>query len=354
MMKTVLIYPFGIESEIIAKHSEQLIDLKPLCFVGLKGWEHAYEDICHSFSIMFDFKKALEQFRPEIVWFVKFSDNLEFDKFYLPYIKMVIERNLEIIIDRDIMQFLDESIIKRIKFYKPKEAFQIEEANSGEVLHPIDTPIIYISSFYGGLNKTDLLLSIREKLNEYGVTATYISVNNLVNHFGIYNLPDTLLKNDVSDRSKVMMINRCLKTIEEIQKTELIVVSVPGEMFCVSKKFLSYMGFLTYDFFLAARPDILITNLPYSNYSEKEINIMRKIIIQRFNVEADIFCRVNKRLLIKDTELDQQYTYLTVAKENIREIQAIDGFYDYQQDSIATIVDECLGKLHQYGEINMI
>lgn len=353
-MKTVLIYPFGKESEIIAKHSEQLIELKPICFVGLNGWEHSYEDICHSFSVMYDFKKALEQSKPEVVWFVKFSDNLDFDKFYLPYIERVIERDIEIIIDRDIMQFLDDSIIKRIKYYKPQNTLHIEGVNEGEVLYPIDTPIIYISSFYGELNKTDLLLSIREKLNEYDVAATYISVNHLVNHFGIYNLPDTLLKNDVSDQSKVMMINSCLKKIEENQKTDLLVVSVPGEMFCVSKKFLSHMGFLTYDFFVAARPDILITNLPYSDYSEEEINIIKKMISQRFGVDVDVLCRVNKRLLLKDTELDQKYTYLTVVKENIKEIQAADGIYDYRQDNIVTIVDECLEKLYKYGEVDMI
>lgn len=353
-MRTVLIYPFGKESEIIAKYPEQLCDLKPLCFVGLKGWEHTYESIRNCFEVLFDFESALNEAEPEVVWFVKFSDNLDFNKFYLPYLKLAIEKHLQIIIDCHLMQYLDDSLINQIEFYKPSNILQIEGEEDGEVLCPINKPIIYISGFYGELKKTELLLAVRKRLNEYGVAATYVSANGMANYFGVHSLTDKIIKDNISDQSKVMMINTGLKKIEENETTDLIIVAVPGEMFCVSKKFLSNMGFLTYDFFVAARPDILITNLPYSNYSEKDLNIIRKMIAKRFDVNVDVFCRINKRLLLQDTELDQQYTYLTVSEENIDNIQSEDDIYDYHQDNVDSIVDKCLERLCKYGEMDII
>ncbi len=356
-MKKVLIYPFGKESEFIAEHFDMLKNLYPVCLVGLRGWDNGKKEYAvnsRQIPLVYDFMEGLEAYEPEIVWFVEFSKQIDFETEYLPYIKLAIDKKKRIILSDSLKKKVQKYILDLSDWLYCSKEIRSETKKCGDFLKPINTPVVCLCSLYGNLCKFELQLMLRKELIKREISFVQIGTKDFSEEFGFFNVPWFMVDEDISDKDKTLMFNRYLKEIEETEKPDLIVIGVPGEMCAASETYVAGFGYLARDYFYAVKPDIVIMSVPYSLFSNDDLNYISRGIRNRFGSAVDVFCRTNKHLLLEDTELEQDFTYLTVNKEDLKENIVTENLYDLEQNQVSKITDIVLNKLKTYGQIESI
>lgn len=357
-MKSVLIYPFGKEVEPIVNHFKQLVNIYPVCLVGVNGWDdgsRSYYAEGEKIPLIYEFQEGYKCYKPEIIWFTDFNGELEFERDYLPFLTMAIADGKEIIVSTKLKKIINKHVTNsKIRYYR-EEAPSKKEGKVGDFLRQINTPVIYVCGLYDGIGKFELQLMISKELRERNISAVQIGTREEFVEFGIYNMPLYMMDDTVTDKKKVLMLNNYLKELEERRKPELIVLGVPGELYSPSPKYIAGCGFLAMDCFYATEPDALIVALPYKKYTQMDLIRIGEGIQRKFGVKVDAFVRTNKRLLGEETELRQKCTYLTIGEKDMEYIDFRNGcLFGLKERHIKAMMDVILSSLEGYGKIELI
>lgn len=356
-MKSVMIYPFGKETEVIARHSDMLKDLELVCLAGLKGCgggKNVFDAGCRRIPLVYGFEEGMETCEPEVIWFVSFRGYLDFEEEYLSYIKLAIESKKKLILDESIVKLAEKSINSISEYiYKPSDT-EKKEPEYGDYLQPINTPVIYICSLYGSLCKFDLQLMLRRELQKRDISMVQVGTKKMSSRFGFWDLPWFMETDSITDKKKTLMFNQYLKELEEKDRPDAIVVGVPGEVCIPTNKYIGGFGYLARDYFVAVQPDIVIMLLPYGLYRQKELDNISETITSRLGAPVDIFCRTDKHLLTDDMETEQRWAYLTVNEKDKKENIPIKNLYDLEQEQMPRMAETIINRLKEYGRIDSV
>lgn len=356
MAKRVLIYPFGKKSEYIVKYKDMLNDLSPVCLVGLRGWDNGQQEYAvndQTIPLVYDFAEGIHAYHPEVIWFVEYSKKYDFETVYLPYIKMAVGQHKKIIMSDSLKKMVELYSINNLIEYYPAKEKRSNELKYGSFLNPINTPVVYLCGLYGDLCGLELQLMIREQLLKKKISFCQIGTNDTSEEFGFYNVPWFVLEDTFSDKDKTLMLNRYIKEIEESEKPDIIVVGIPEELFAASDKYVAGFGYLAKDYFYAVCPDVVVMALPYEGYLKNDLDYISRQVQNRYGVKADVFYRTNKKLLLPETELEQNFSYLIVNKDDTKDIANIEHLYDWENEE-ENLVQEILNILSEYGKIESI
>lgn len=357
-MKSVLIYPFGKEAEPIVNHFKQLNNIYPVCLVGLNGWDdgrrHYYAE-GEEIPLIYEFEYGYKHYDPNVIWFTDFRRELEFEVYYLPFIRLAVADGKEIITSTEIKKIISSYITNDEIRYYDAEISTNQEREVGNFLRQINTPVIYICGLYEGVGKFELQLMILKELRRRKISAVQIGTREAALEFGIYNIPLYMTNKAIVDKKKVLMLNEYLKELEENEKPELIVMGIPGELYSPSLKYVAGCGFLALDCFYATQPDILIVALPFENYSQNDLVQMSESIERKFGTKVDVFVRTNKRFLIEETELQEKSSYLTIDNKELNQTDScITNLFELKDSDIESMMDSILSTLNGYGEIKSV
>lgn len=356
-MKKVLIYPFGKESEYIVEYAELLVELEIQCLVSMKGWGYQNGLYCvndNRIPLGYDFEEAIKDYDIGVVWFTELHKNLDFEKDYLPYLRLAINMNKKLILDESIKEIAEKHILNISSHYLENPLKKLQKREVGEFLKQINTPLIYISSIYAGLFKSELQLMICKELKKRKLSFVQIGSKNVLSQFGFYDISEIVNDKTLSETKRTMMLNWCLKEIEEKEKPDLIIVGIPGEMTISTTQYVANFGYLARNYFMAAIPDILLMNIPYAKYTKKDLLDLSSFTNARFGVPVDVFGLTNKLYLEFDTEIEQKYTYLGLLEEDTEIVEYQDLLYKICESGAEKIVDVIIRKLNKYASIKSI
>lgn len=356
-MKKVLIYPFGKESEYIVEYAELLEELEIQCLVSMKGW--GYQNEVYSVNdkgipLGYDFEEAIKNYSIEVVWFTEWHKNLDFEMDYLPYLRLAINMNKKLVLDGSIKEIAEKYIEDISSHYFENSAKILRKREVGEFLKQINTPLIYISSIYAGLCKSELQLMICKELKKRNISFVQVGTKNVFSQFGFYDISEIVNDKTLSETKKTIMLNWCIKEIEEKEQPDLIIVGIPGEISISTTQYVANFGYLARNYFMAAIPDVLLMNIPYAKYTQKDLFNLSNFTNARFGVPVDIFGLTNKLYLEFDTEIEQKYTYLELLEEDVEPIEYPDLLYGIYEKNANKIADTILQKLNKYALIKSI
>ncbi len=356
-MKKVMIYPFGKESEFIGKHCGMLEDLYPVCLAGLKGWDDGqriYEADGRSIPVVYDFMEGLNTYNPEVIWFADFSKQIDFEAEYLPFIKTAVQRDMKIMMSCQLEKQAERYLPDIAKYYYRERNKRKEETVCGEFLKPINTPVVYLCGIYGNLCKYELQLMLRKELQKRGISFVQIGTKDSSKEFGFLDIPWFMTDESISDKNKTLMFNRYIKEVEEKERPDMIVAGIPGEMCTVTDTYVAGFGYLAKDYFYGVHPDVVVMTLPYGQVSPADLDGISQGIANRYGAPVDIFCRTNRHLLLDDTESEQDFTYLTVNRDDKRSSKVSENLFDLETEQMPALVDELLARLKLYGRIESV
>ena len=164
-MKSVLIYPYGEECSYLAEYHELLDGLEPKGLVKLKGWEDGKKEYIKGewhIPVFCNFEEGLQNVNPEVIWFADFQFPLDFEKYYLPYLKIAVGKGKQIIASQSLkLQIQKYTELVDIQYYK-LDCDNNYGMDYVSTLFQINTPIIFITSLFEGLGKFHLQLGIRK------------------------------------------------------------------------------------------------------------------------------------------------------------------------------------------------
>ena len=351
-MNSVLIYPFGKESEYWIKFTNLLDNLQPVCLVALQGWDDRkvfIDNDKESIPFSFEFEKSIVKYNPEFIFFADFRFPLDFEIYYLPYIKMAIRYNKKILFGENLKYMLRKKYPTILRYEYTEESFMNTKMEIPNSLMQINTPVIFISSMFGGLGKFEIQLKLRKAFLERNVNLMQIDTKEESQYYGFYPMPEFMKNHENSEKDKILLFNRYLKKLEEVKKPDIILIGIPGELYAPSEKYIANLGITAYEIFLSVMPDILLVLLPYAEYREEDYESIRKSIIQKYGVNPDYLIPTNLRLQLDETETYQKERYLTIVEPDNEEDADL-----YESNYIEKITDDILKKLTINGQIKSI
>lgn len=355
-MKRMLIYPYGAEVEHLVDFHNLLKDLQPVGLVRLRGWDDGQRYCCNAglnIPIYYEFEEGLKNTQPDVVWFADFQFALDFEQYYLPYIKLAVSEGKYIVMGRSLKEKAKPYLTEQRVLYCEAEVESIEDSYHSEALAQINTPIIYVAGLFSGLDKFALQLGVRRELEKREISVIQIGSREDARYFGFYEIPQYMLETNISEKEKILRFNGCMKSLEEKYKPDLFLIGVPGELFGASAKYMANFGMLAYEIFMSALPEGLIVSLPYDEYSEEYLEEISTTIERRFGAGVDVFHRTNKKFQLDDTEINQANQYLTVI--DIDEKTSIDRLYMLNDSKqMEKAIDKIINKLIEYGKIRSV
>ena len=337
-MNSVLIYPFGKESEYWIKFTNLLDNLQPVCLVALQGWDDRkvfIDNDKESIPFSFEFEKSIVKYNPEFIFFADFRFPLDFEIYYLPYIKMAIRYNKKILFGENLKYMLRKKYPTILRYEYTEKSFMNTKMEIPNSLMQINTPVIFISSMFGGLGKFEIQLKLRKAFLERNINLMQIGTKEESQYYGFYPMPEFMKNHENSEKDKILLFNRYLKKLEEVKKPDIILIGIPGELYAPSEKYIANLGITAYEIFLSVMPDILLVLLPYAEYREEDYESIRKSIIQKYGVNPDYLIPTNLRLQLDETETYQKERYLTIVEPDNEEDADL-----YESNYIEKITDD--------------
>lgn len=208
-MKRMLIYPYGSESEHLVDYHNLLKDLHPVGLVKLRGWDDGKKYYCKTdlnLPIYYEFEDGLKDTQPDVIWFVDFQFRLDFEQYYLPYIKMAVSEGKYIVMSRSLKEKAKLYLTEQHVLYYDAEVESIEDSYHSEALAQINTPIIYVASLFSGLDKFALQLGVRQELEKRNLSVVQIGSREDAVYFGFYEMPQYMLETNFSEKDRKSVV----------------------------------------------------------------------------------------------------------------------------------------------------
>lgn len=287
----VLIYPYGREFAPVIRNRSLLgkydiVDLISPPGWGMEGRDASCADRGPDMGILVhcDFEKSIE--KCDTVLVADCSIDQDFRRTIYKNIDFALENRKNIICT---IELEDEYLadIRKIcfsknvyfKYYSKYSGINMKEYAAEKVgfLDEIAVPVVFIGGVSENTSKFETQLSLRSIMLEKGYKVSQIGSRHYCELFSFHSFPGFVFETGLSDSQKIIMFNHYVKSIENSERPNIILIGIPGELTLFDNRFPSNFGEVAFLISNAVRPDFFILSVLYMEGLE-QLNIIKPLI----------------------------------------------------------------------------
>lgn len=325
------IYPFNLEFSPVLRHRGLLRHFFINRLISPRGWGYCDKDagICDGggeigITLDGDFDAAIDEC--DSVMFIDSNFRIDFEKNVFIKILKAVNSHKNI----DLAAKLDAEVRNRIVelcrhngvgftdyCQKEDDIFTInKDGIYPETLHKIHTPVIFIMGISERTNKFEIQLSLREHLTNMGYKVSQVGTRPYCRLLSFHYFPDFMMGPFISETQKIVLFNRYIKSIEENEKPDVIIVGIPGGIMSFNDELTNRFGILAYEVSQAVTPDFAILSILNGNYERDFFNNIFNNVKYRFGFEVDCYNLANVQIDPAGTLLNKALKFMTLDKES--------------------------------------
>ncbi len=272
-------------------------------------------------------------------------------------VELIIMENKKIILSREIENYckneceMDVPSKLKYKFKADKEPEIVKEQ-----LLEIRVPVLYITSFWEGLNKFQILLKTKTEFEKKGYKVLAFGSKRESEFVGIEALPEYLFQSSYDEKIKIIGINQLVEKRCDEEKPDIVIISVPGEISKFSDETLGHMGIMLWELKNAVFPDCMICSVPFEKYTEADAKNMKAFITQVCGISCTCLHMANKMINKVCSHRKRTLYYLNISREEVDKIvdKNLENISNYHHRKFDICIDSIINKLLNNGKIEII
>lgn len=305
--------------------------------MGIFPYSHDWKPILHYQDFLFPDSKVYAVVRP-------LEGNMQkYQSYLVDYPKctfdaLMLTENFELENKKDyILQMLDQG--KEIECYQQLEPDILQELNGREnfayyaeakehgLLHAtqklsaIPVPVIFVLGMYENLDKFAIQLAIRKILQVNSFTVSQIGTKPYCERFGFHSFPRFMLDDSYSPEEKVFLFNRYVADIAEKERTDAIIIGIPGAYNRLNLDYPMGLGILCYLVSQAVTPDFAVMCTFYSEFQDESFfKYMSENCRHRLGFGIDCFHMSGTYIDMDDVKERKRLKYTHISDEAVGEL----------------------------------
>ncbi len=342
-MDRILIYPYDLQSCPIVRHKELLKEYEVAALVSPRGWGMNGKDGRAAdngseigITISCDFEESLNLC--DTVLICESTQNPDFESVILPKVFRAVEVRKNIIFTKSLERKYFESILKKCTdngvyfklFGLLKEEPDFPEIPvENEIIHKINTPVIFVMGTGERTNKFELQLSLRENIGNMGYKISQIGTRGYCELLGFHSFPSFMYSRKISESNKIVLFNHFVKSIEMEEQPDLIIIGIPGGIMSFSNNLTNRFGVLAYEVSQAVIPDSTVFSCHCDGYRKDFFIKLKDSVRHKFGCTIDCFNIANVVLDLDSSKERNRTIYLSLQSKHVDE--AVENFIPYGQ-----------------------
>lgn len=223
-----------------------------------------------------------------------------------------------------------------------------------KALPEIHTPIIAVTGMGERCNQLAIQIELFNRLCKKGYTISGISSIPMDLFEGIHPLPQYMIGHQIDEQSKIINYSHLVKQIEQDEKPDAIVISVPEGIMPLTRKRTGNFGITAYEIFNAVSPDFTILSLYQDSYQDKYFDEINRLLSYRFNIEADCFYMRALSIDKFSVNLEMPLKYVNADIESNKELCSKYEHKVFHESDYEGIVNYMIFTLENYERIEVI
>lgn len=350
MNQKILIYPYTtLTYSLIYALSFSRIK-REFILVSPKGWGYDGKSVllCEGkINIQTEFEKNCD--KCDEVWFVNTYFDVNEPEMIYPKVRFAMTKRKAVRYFRDL-----NSEIKKILGLNKREKI----INSPTKLELLNTPIVFIAGLYEECNAFDVEVRLNHSFNHEKYKITQIGSMAEGELIGMKTFPSFMFNKRYSEKEKILLFNQFIKEIELKEQPDLIIVGIPGGISSYSRQIVENFGMLFQLVSIAVSNDIFILSIPYNEYTDIDIENLKKFIWKKYEVHVDFINLAAKKIISDTSLLTQKLTYLTLDNDLVmqktNQLGRTDMYVINVEEEADRLQKAVLNKLSNFGEIEML
>lgn len=167
------------------------------------------------------------------------------------------------------------------------------ENQDTEELEECTVPTIAISGSWENTDKFEISLSLRDSFLNMGYRVSQIGSRNYCELLGFHSFPIFMLNPGLDVVKKVILFNRYIKRLIDIENPDLLIVTIPGAISSYDSKFTNGFGILPFLIFKAMTVDFHVSTVFYENITNEYIHLISDSCKYKFDSPVDCFHMTN-------------------------------------------------------------
>ncbi|MBN2534944.1 MAG: TIGR04066 family peptide maturation system protein [Spirochaetales bacterium] len=365
------VYPFNRQAAPLVRHQSLIKDYQISSLASLPGWKFNGKDGSVADSgqemgipVTADFNTVLSE--SDTVFFTDYEQNLDFRKIILPGMIMAMEAEKDIVcgipIEEDLLHELTGKCRQKgVSFtyrgsFPPFEFYPGIDLNHEKLLR-INTPLVAVFGMSHSTSKFEIELSLLEELTKQGYKVAFIGTRPYSGLVGGISLPAFLFQAGMEEAKKILLFNLFIKTIEEQEKPDIILLGIPGGVMPFNDRITNKFGILAYEMCQAVEPDVSILSLLYEDYKKDYFDNL--LPSMRYRLSADIHAFVVSNAKMDWIQSESQYKPVFFYPDSAFIDKQINSFrkWDlplfniFNQADRSGLCNLCIDKLAEYAEV---
>lgn len=209
----------------------------------------------------------------------------------------------------------------------------------------LETPVIMIGNLLVGMEEISFEVAclMKAQFQKIGYCANILQGEELVDE-------------RLSITKNILKINNQAKKYEMNHKSDLIIITIPGNCIEISNKFCGDSGTYFYMFSHSIAPDYTVINIPYSSQFIQGSDAICSQIEEMTGIKADSINIVPKYLDIEVSEEEGRLDFLTLSSDFIQDKKLIRDnlFCAEDKEDLKRLTAHVIEVLSSYAENNVI
>lgn len=191
-----------------------------------------------------------------------------------------------------------------------------QNSNEAKYIKEIKVPVIFVLGLYGNLDKFAVQIALRKILKKNKLIVSQIGTRNYCEKFGFHSFPQFMFEDELSAIDKVFEFNEYANQIVEREKSDVLIIGVPGAYGKLNNDHPLDFGIIPYLVSQAISPDFCVM---CTFYSEKNNEDFLKLISEsckyKLGFAIDCFHMSGNYINFQDTKEFHEVKYSCVSDE---------------------------------------
>ncbi|MCL2222621.1 MAG: TIGR04066 family peptide maturation system protein [Oscillospiraceae bacterium] len=294
MIKDLAIFPITKNMCAVARNNILLQDfeikylLSP-SFLGLGG-----KDICHvdggdeSGKYITDYSH--DKLTSCHTLFVDYDENIKEMAIYKEVIEAALSANVDVMMSREITKRLGKTVSTQYDSHTLNINSEVDR------LYSVRVPVVTVLSQGVRVDQFAVELSLRKHFINSGYNVSQFGSSEASALFGFQAFPSFLF-DSICGYEKVLKLNKHIKKITEDEKSDVLILGVPGSTMKINDQLLSGLGLIPFIVCNAVKCDLAIYCLYYEDFKEKYFDEISNHCLYRFDIPVKHFNIANSSLV---------------------------------------------------------
>jgi peptide maturation system protein (TIGR04066 family) len=283
-----------------------------------------------------------------VVWIVDSWNELDFERFIEPAIRLAIEKGKRVVCSRCLSD-TEKANLSNVDYVYVNHSEYTPIISSEDRVQEIRTPVAWVMSTTEYCNQFFIETALCGELRNRGYNPLLISSCKEGVALGEHSVPALAFQGEYSENEKVIAINHYVRQLEMRHKPDIIIMGIPGAVMPYDYKYSADFGILAYEFSEAVRPDFTILSAPCVAYTDNYFKGIEERLQNRLGVSVDVHSLSLYTLDFNEATPKKRLAYLTVddsyTQEMIRQIGYNNLLNLNNMDGISSAADRLINKL---------